>query len=133
MLGQARVAGANQIELTVFKLFEVQQGVVRPCRSAKQLFQLHLHSLGITGGRRRVAAIELFYTHAQRASRRAVSSLRAQLNLKRGAGRLARSRCSSFSTTAPRSTCCGPRLMTPACWSRSSPAARTRRSTVARS
>ena len=47
-LGQAPVASKDLVELPLFKLFQIQQGVVRPCGSAKQFVQLHLHGLGIT-------------------------------------------------------------------------------------
>jgi hypothetical protein len=54
MLRQARVASANLIELAFLELFEIQKGVVGPCRSAKQLVQLHLHSLGRREPRQRL-------------------------------------------------------------------------------
>src|SRR6185436_20749271 len=46
-LGQTAVAVQDLVELMLFQLLQIQQGVVSPCRSPQQLVQLDLHRLGI--------------------------------------------------------------------------------------
>jgi hypothetical protein len=46
-LSQATVPSKYLVEFTLFKLFEIQQGVVGARRRAQQLVQLHLNGFGI--------------------------------------------------------------------------------------
>src|SRR4051794_18303666 len=46
-LGQTAVAIQNLVELMLFQLLQIQQGVVSPCRRPQQLVQLDLNRLGI--------------------------------------------------------------------------------------